>query len=202
MEVELRPRLFVYVMGQDDPKKCTSAKLVRLGLARPLRSRHMIPRRAVVLNPLASAVLLPSDREDIEHSGLVAIDCSWNRSEDVLASRFPGLKLRLPLLLPGNPVSYGRISRLSSLEALAASLIITGFSEHGRKLLEIFKWGATFLTLNHDPLMDYSQAKDQNEMLELERAYFGSSRDDEQDVKSDQQVRSRTLVRHRSLALE
>lgn len=173
-------------MKQDDPKKCTSAKLVRLGLARPLRSRSMIPRRAVVLNPLASGVLLPSDRERIGHGGLVAIDCSWNKAEDVLTSRFPGLNRRLPLLLPGNPVSYGRISRLSSAEALAASLIITGLSKYGRKLLEIFKWGATFLTLNRDPLTDYSQAKDQNEILELERAYFGSARTEEQEASSDE----------------
>lgn len=186
LDVERRPRILVYVMEQDDPKKCTSAKLVRLGLARPLRSRRMIPRRAVVLNPLASAVLLPSDRERLEHGGLVAIDCSWNRSEQVFPSRFPGLNRCLPLLLPGNPVSYGRVGRLSSVEALAASLIITGLSEHGRELLEIFKWGATFLTLNREPLTDYSQAKDQNEIRELERAYFGTEGAEGQEAKSDQ----------------
>jgi pre-rRNA-processing protein TSR3 len=186
LEVERRPRILVYVMEQDDPRKCTSAKLVRIGLARPIRSRHMIPRRAVVLNPLAYAVLLPSDREHIEHGGLVAIDCSWNRSEEIFPSRFPGLNRCLPLLLPGNPVSYGRIGRLSSLEALAASLIITGFSEYGRKLLEIFKWGATFLTLNHAPLTDYGQAKDQNEIRELERAYFDPARTEQQEAKNDQ----------------
>jgi len=103
-----------------------------------------------------------------------------------LASRFPGPNRCLPLLLPGNPVSYGRVGRLSSVEALAASLIITGLSEHGRKLLEIFKWGATFLTLNRDPLTDYSQAKDQNEIRELERAYFGTEGAEGQEAKSDQ----------------
>lgn len=186
LEVERLPRILVYVMKQDDPRKCTSAKLVRLGLARPIRSRHVIPRRALVLNPLAHEVLLPSDREHIEQGGLVAIDCSWNRSEETFPSRFPGLNRRLPLLLPGNPVSYGRVGRLSSVEALAASLIIAGLNEHGRKLLQIFKWGATFLTLNHDPLTDYSQAKDHNEIRDLERAYFGIEGYERQEAKSDQ----------------
>jgi pre-rRNA-processing protein TSR3 len=172
LEVRRRLKILVYMMEQDDPKKCTSAKLIRLGLARPIRSRSMIPRRAMVLNPLADTVLLSLDREQIEHNGLVAIDCSWNRSKEVLTSKFRGMRRRLPLLLPANPVSYGKIGRLSSAEALAASLIITGLSEYGRKLLEAFKWGATFLTLNSEPLTDYSQAKDQDEILEVERSYF------------------------------
>ncbi|MEM3003904.1 MAG: DUF367 family protein [Candidatus Bathyarchaeia archaeon] len=175
MAVEHRLKILVYLMEQDDPKKCTSAKLIRFGLARPIRSRSMIPRRAMVLNPLADTVLLSSDREHIEHNGLVAIDCSWNRSEDVLTSRFRGVRRRLPLLLPANPVSYGRVGRLSSAEALAASLIITGLSECGRKMLGVFKWGATFLTLNNEPLADYSQARDQREILEIERSYFVNS---------------------------
>ncbi|MBS7623197.1 DUF367 family protein [Candidatus Bathyarchaeota archaeon] len=175
LAAERRLKILVYLMEQDDPRKCTSAKLIRFGLAGPIRSRSMIPRRAVVLNPLADTVLSPPDRWHIEHDGLVAIDCSWNRSDEVLTSRFRGMRRRLPLLLPANPVSYGRVGRLSSAEALAASLIITGLSEYGRKLLAVFKWGATFLTLNSEPLIDYSQAKDQREILEVERSYFVNS---------------------------
>jgi pre-rRNA-processing protein TSR3 len=166
-------RVFVYLMKQDDPKKCTSAKLVKMSLARPLRSRSIIPKRAVVLNPSASTVLLPSDREYVRRSGVVAIDCSWNNAGDVFISRFPGVNRRLPSLLAANPVSYGRLGRLSSAEALAASLIITQFTEEGKRLLEIFKWGQTFLTLNHDPLMDYSRVKDLKELSEAEESYFG-----------------------------
>jgi len=171
---EPKLRVFVYIMKQDDPKKCTSAKLVRLGLARPIRSRSMIPKRAIVLNPSASAVLLPSDREHIQRSGIVAIDCSWNKVGEVFTSRFPGLNRRLPSLLAANPVSYGRLGRLSSAEAVAASLMITGFIEEGERLLGVFKWGHTFLTLNHDPLIDYSKAKELKETLEAEGSYFGA----------------------------
>ncbi len=171
-----RLRILVYVMEQDDPRKCTSAKLARMNLARRIRFRSMIPRRAVVLNPSAATVLLPSDRKDIVNGGLVAIDCSWNKADIVFDKRFPGLNRRLPLLLAGNPVSYGIIGRLSSAEALAASLMITHFVEEGRKIMGFFKWGRTFLTLNHDPLEDYGNAKDLNEILETERSYFNGRR--------------------------
>jgi len=169
-----RLRIIVYVMEQDDPRKCTSAKLAKMNMARRIRFRSMIPGRAVVLNPSAPTVLLPSNRKDIMDGGVVAIDCSWNKANRVFDKRFPGLNRRLPLLLAGNPVSYGKIGRLSSAEALAASLLITHFVKEGRKIMEIFKWGHTFLTLNHDPLEEYGDAKDLNEILEIERSYFNS----------------------------
>ena len=178
LEVDtVSPRVFVYIMKQDDPKKCTSAKLVRLGLAKPLRSRSLIPRRAIVLNPSAPTVLLPSDREHIQQGGLVAIDCSWNNADEIFNMRFPGLNRSLPCLLAANPVSYGRPGRLSSMEALAASLMITHFIDEGRKLLGIFKWGQTFLTLNHDPIMDYGKANTLAEIFETENSYFDVNRD-------------------------
>jgi len=168
-----RLKVFVYLMEQDDPKKCTSAKLVRLNLARPIRKRSMIPRRAVVLNPSATTVLSPQDREHVRRGSVVAIDCSWEKVDRVFNSRFHGLNRRLPLLLAANPVSYGRLGRLSSAEALAATLIITQYPDQGRRFLEAFKWGQTFLTLNHDPLMDYAGTRDLSEVLRVEESYFG-----------------------------
>ena len=73
-------------MEQDDPRKCTSSKLVRYNLAKGIRSISQIPRRSIVLNPRANNVLLPSDREHFLHGGLVAIDCSWNKADKVLRS--------------------------------------------------------------------------------------------------------------------
>ncbi|MCX6659258.1 MAG: DUF367 domain-containing protein, partial [Candidatus Bathyarchaeota archaeon] len=88
--IDSRLRVFVYLMEQDDPKKCTSAKLLRMNLARQIRRRSVIPNRAIVLNPSARQVLLPSDREHVQNGGLVAIDCSWNKADEVYISRFPG----------------------------------------------------------------------------------------------------------------
>jgi pre-rRNA-processing protein TSR3 len=169
-----RVRIYVYLMKQDDPRKCTSSKLVRYNLAKAIRSISQIPRRSIVLNPLAKKTLLPSDREHFLHGGLVAIDCSWNKANNVLKSNYPGLNRRLPLLLAGNPVSYAKLERLSSAEALAASLIITGFNDQCREVLDLFKWMHTFFTLNQSPLEDYSKVKDMKELSEIEMSYFGS----------------------------
>ena len=161
-------------MEQDDPRKCTSSKLVRYNLAKGIRSISQIPRRSIVLNPRANNVLLPSDREHFLHGGLVAIDCSWNKADKVLRSNYPGLNRRLPLLLAGNPVSYAKLEKLSSAEAIAASLMITGFNEQSRQVLDLFKWGQTFFTLNQNPLEDYSKVKNMKELCEIETSYFGS----------------------------
>lgn len=167
-------RIYVFLMKQDDPRKCTSLKLVKHNLAKGIRSISQIPRRSIVLNPFAKKTLLPSDREHFLHGGLVAIDCSWNRVDTVLKLNYPGLNRRLPSLLAGNPVSYAKLEKLSSAEALAASLIITGFSDQSKEVLDLFKWGRTFFTLNESPLEDYSKAKNMKELNETEKSYFGS----------------------------
>ena len=71
-------------------------------------------------------------------------------------------------------MNYAKLERLSSVEALAASLIITGFNDQYRELLDLFKWGHTFFTLNQSPLEDYSKVKDMKELSEIEMSYFGS----------------------------
>jgi pre-rRNA-processing protein TSR3 len=51
--------------------------------------------------------------------------------------------------------------------------MITHFFDEGKKLLAVFKWGQTFLTLNNDPLMDYSSANDPETIATVEESYFG-----------------------------
>jgi pre-rRNA-processing protein TSR3 len=58
------------------------------------------------------------------------------------------------------------------VEALAASLIITGFRENAIRLLSLFKWGKTFLTLNDQPLQAYSTVDTPTGMLETEAQFF------------------------------
>ena len=167
------PELMVYEFGQDDHKKCTSARLRKFRLARSLPSLRRIPSSAVVLNPTSSRTLSNEDRELVQRGGLAALDCSWNLSEDVFSRNIPGINRRLPVLLAGNPTNYGIAGRLSTAEALAAALILTGFQQPAKLILSLFKWGETFLSLNQDPLEKYSAVKS-SELSALEEDFFGS----------------------------
>lgn len=166
------PRVYVLLLQQDDPKKCTAAKLSKFRLATPLHRLRQVPRQALVLSPFADNVLLFNDRAHSVNSGLVAIDCSWERADEVLALRLPGLGRRLPTLLAANPTNYAKPHKLSSVEALAAALYIVGFKNEAAKLLSLFKWGETFLTLNAEPLDAYSLATNPETMQLAESQYF------------------------------
>ena len=168
------PNLMVYEFRQDDPKKCTSARLRKFRLVRSLPSMKRVPSSAIVLNPTSSRTLSNEDRELVQRDGLVALDCSWNLSKDVFDRNVPGNNRRLPILLAGNPTNYGIAGRLSTAEALAAALILTGFGEPAGVILSLFKWGETFLSLNHDPLEKYAVAKS-SELSQLEEEFFGSA---------------------------
>jgi len=166
------PRLFVLLLRQDDPKKCTAAKLAKFKLAQPLYKLRQVPRKAIVLNPFADQHLMSKDRKEVLENGLVAIDCSWERVQSAFASRLPGVGRRLPILLASNPVNYAKPHKLSSLEALAASLHIVGFRAESARLLSIFKWGPTFLTLNQQPLEAYEQVVDETDLAKAESDFF------------------------------
>lgn len=165
-------RVMVYEFRQDDPKKCTSAKLRRFNLARNLPSLSRIPALSIVLNPTSSTTLSKDDSSIMERYGLVALDCSWNLSKDTLNRRIPGENRRLPTLLASNPTNYGIPERLSTAEALAAALYITGSKLHSKRILSIFAWGGTFFSLNQDPLKEYSESPGWK-IAEIERDYFG-----------------------------
>ncbi len=163
-----RPRIYVIRVGGDDPRKSTALKLVRLGLAVKVPP-HRVPKGAVVLNPLAGEVLAPEDRSLISLHGLAVIDSSWNEGVkpiESVARRLRGRVHRvLPALKAGNPINYARLTLLSSAEALAAALYITGFKDYAVEVLSKFKWGETFLTLNEDLLNEYAEASSRDEIL-------------------------------------
>ena len=166
------PRLFVYLMRQDDPKKCTSAKLFKFGCAISITRPSMIPRLAIVLSPYATCLLSPTDRETALSHGICAVDCSWEKAPSVFKKRFSRNERRLPILLAANPTHYAQQSVLSSVEALAGALSILGIKERAASILSLFKWGPAFLALNREPLEDYAAAKNASEVEEAQRTYF------------------------------
>jgi len=171
LEKPTSPRILIYDFHQDDPSKCTSAKLQKFHLARQLHSLKEIPRSAIVLNPSSNLTLSFQDRTLIQQHGLVGLDCSWNQSDDILQNNIKGENRRLPTLLAGNPTNYSIRGRLSTAEALAAALVITGFEKEAQRLLAVFNWGNTFLTLNKEPLESYSHTLP-SELSKQEQEYF------------------------------
>ncbi len=171
----LSVRLMVFEFYQDDPKKCTSARLRKFRIVKRLPSLKSIPHHAVVLNPIATQVLTRADRELVDRNGIVALDCSWNRSEEIFERRAPGENRRLPTLLAGNSTNYGVAGKLSTAEAFAAALFITGFKEQARRVLSHFNWGETFTALNRELLREYSRSGP-GEVLEREVEFFGLQR--------------------------
>jgi len=144
---------------QDDPKKCTAAKMVKFGLAQKIKK---IGNKGLVLDPFSEKTLLPKDKSSI--NSIVGIDCSWNLIDKAFSKKFNGIKRKLPPLLAGNPVNYSKLNKLTTVEALSASLFIMGFKEQSLELLNKFKWGHTFYELNQNLLDEYSKLENENQI--------------------------------------
>ena len=167
-------KIVVYHARQCDPKKCTALKLKRQELVRLVPRIRLLPKRAVVLNPFSKIAFSPADRQRIEKFGLAALDCSWEHAEKVLQKHVRGTSRCLPVLIAGNPVNFGKPTKLTTVEALAAALFIAGFTEEANQLLSVFKWGHTFLELNQEILESYAKAKDSTEIIELQARFIGN----------------------------
>ena len=133
---------------------------------------RFLPKRAVVLNPFSETAFSPADRDRIENFGLAALDCSWEKAERFLSAHVRGTSRCLPVLIAGNPVNFGKPTKLSTLEALTAALFIAGFREQASELLAMYKWGPTFLELNHEMLESYASAKDSADVVELQKQFI------------------------------
>jgi len=163
--------LHVRYEGDDDPEKCTARKLDRFDLVELHRSHGATPY-GVVLNPHAERALSPAD----ETERLVALDCSWESAGE---ARFelPGEHRALPYLVAANPVNFGRPLKLTTVEALAAALVILGDRPHAERLLAKFTWGETFLELNDEPLRRYADCADSTEVVAVQREYVERGED-------------------------
>lgn len=165
----MEPRIYFSYLKQDDPRKSTMKKLEKFGLAVnvPIQKGS----RSLSLTPYSDSALLPRDRDIVLRSGLFTLDGSWNRISTVkdLKLRYPR---RLPMLVPVNPVNFGKPGKLSSVEALAGALHIMGFQEVASLALSKFNWGSNFLVVNAEPLAAYSQCGSQEDMERAESEFF------------------------------
>ena len=160
----------VYMVRQDDPFKCTAAKLAKFRIAEPVR---FISKNSIVLNPFSQIVLLKKDTEISD--SVCAIDCSWEHIDKVLKQNRMtalGIARRLPAMLAANPTNYAKLGKLSSAEALAGALYILGEKKLSAEIMNKFKWGHTFLELNSNLLEDYAAAETEGQTFQLEKEYF------------------------------
>lgn len=164
--------IVIYHAGQDDPRKCTTLKLKRFGLARVVSSIRALPHDAVILNPFSEKAFSPADRWLIMSQGLGAIDCSWVHADQAFELSARRTSRALPYLIAANPVNYGTPTKLSTVEALAAALHIAGFPEEAQMILSKFKWGPEFLRLNQRFLEAYAKAKSSEEIVKLQKGFM------------------------------
>lgn len=171
-------RIQVLMKYQDDPKKCTAARLLKAGLAHKTKSTS--GNHKIILNPYSEKVLLPSDRRAA--NTIIGIDCSWrlaDREFSFITKKSPNIPAAynqktsrcLPPLLAGNAVNYAKVGMLTTAEAISASLFIMGYDKQGHDILGRFKWGHTFFDLNCNILSDYANMKDSDEAIRIASDY-------------------------------
>ena len=162
-----------------NPKRCTGRKLCRLGMCRLLRLGQRF--NGIILSPMASKCVSPEDRPIVERNGIAVVDCSWNRLEETPFHRMKGNNLRLlPFLIASNPVNYGTAAKLSCVEAIASTLMITGFEEVAQTYLSKFKWGLGFLQLNQEFFDKYIICSDSKQMIETQNQLLHERQTSEQ----------------------
>lgn len=166
-----RVRILVVHYGEDNPVMNTSLKMVRKGYAKIVNPR-LIRGNPLVLNPFSNTTLGPWMRITVEKHGVLVVDASWRK---LVVNRFEGIRgyhVKLPPLIAGNPVNYGKPCILSSIEAVYATLYLTGFREEAEALRKLYKWMDTFHQININLLEDYGKAGSQEELEKIINEYW------------------------------
>jgi pre-rRNA-processing protein TSR3 len=140
--------------------------MVKFNIASDVRKTN---KKNLVLDPFSEKFLLPKDKSLV--NSIVGIDCSWNLADQAFSKKFIGVKRKLPPLLAGNPVNYSKLNKLTTAEAIAASLFLLGFRQDALDLLDKFKWGHTFYDLNQNLLEDYSKVHSEDQVETIQKEY-------------------------------
>ena len=163
--------LAMWDLAQCDPKRCSGRKLARLGCLRELRVQQRWP--GVALTPDAAECVSPKDYAVLRTHGLAVVDCSWNKLDEVPFSRLHSAAPRLlPWLVAANPVNYGKPCKLTCAEALAGGLYIAGYRDAAEALMNKFKWGHGFISLNRELLESYMTCTTSEEVIETQNKWL------------------------------
>lgn len=163
----------IYHAGDDDPRKNTALRLGRKGLAEIVDKVSRIPPHSILLDPFAEKAVSAEDVPIAVTSSLSAFDCSWRSAESLMPVARPRNEPRgLPYLVAANPVNFGKPSRLSTVEALAAALYIYGRAEQAERALSVVSWGQRFLEVNREPLHAYAACGTSREVVREMAAFI------------------------------
>ena len=119
----------------------------------------------------------------VKQYGTSAIDCSWARIDEIPMNKLKnGVHRLLPFLVAANPVNYGKPSKLTCAEAIAATLYIVGLKEDALTIMTPFKWGCQFISLNYvcsiaivdgqELLEGYANCKSGQEVIDYQNRYM------------------------------
>jgi pre-rRNA-processing protein TSR3 len=103
--------------------------------------------KGIVLSAFGKKFVTKNDLEYIEKSGICVIDCSWNRIEETREFRYKHER-KLPFVVAGNPVNYGKPYQLSCVEALVTALCAVGYLPQAKFILSKFGWADGFWKQN------------------------------------------------------
>ena len=162
-------------LAQDDPKKNTAVRLSKKNQIKLHTNFNRLPRKGILLDPLCGKVFGPEDHAILDSGSLVGLDCSWKHIEESVEKVSQNTRLTkrmLPLLLAANPVNWGKASKLSTAEALAACLYLANHVDQSKKILSAFNWGMRFIELNFEPLEAYRKATSSSELVNLQFEFF------------------------------
>lgn len=147
----------IYHEGNDDARKNTALKLAKKQYAEVVKSPRDLPPGSILLDPFAEKAVSVEDVPNVLTASLAAFDCSWETAEAMLPVARKRMEPRaLPYLVAANPVNFGKPTKLSTVEAIAAALYIYGRKEQAEAALGVVNWGIRFLEVNKEPLEAYA----------------------------------------------
>ncbi len=173
----------------------SGSKMVRFGFAKKLKVGQSF--QGIVLSSEATQFLSPADRQIVEQYGVAAINCSWNRLEEIPfhAMGRSQHQRKLPLLHAANSVNYGKAFKMNTAEAIAAALFIAGFPSDALTLLYPFSFGAEFIKLNLPALEAYQTCANQEEVENVMNRFIADAAFDREE-KIARKEKAKTLASH------
>lgn len=157
-----------------DPKHCSGHWLAQHGYLKRLPVGATF--RGLALSHHGTRTISKADEEVVRQHGLIVLDCSWTKAEEISSAKLKAKEhVLLPFLVAANPINYGKPFKLNDAEALAAALYIVGMQEEAKQLLQSFRYGPEFFKINHHVLEGYAACADGQAVVQFQEKYLKES---------------------------